>query len=74
MDKSDQSSDWAKADLTDSQLEYAANDVRNLHALQAKLRYLLEREDRMHLAERLFQALPIVCEMDLRGWKDIFEH
>ncbi|CAN5617152.1 ribonuclease D [soil metagenome] len=74
MDKTDQSSDWAKPDLTDSQLEYAANDVRNLHALQTKLRYLLEREDRMHLAERLFQALPIVCEMDLRGWQNIFEH
>ncbi|HEY9676494.1 MAG TPA: ribonuclease H-like domain-containing protein [Drouetiella sp.] len=74
MDKSDQSSDWAKADLTDSQLEYAANDVRNLHALQTKLRYLLDREDRLHLAERLFLALPIVCDMDLGGWHNIFEH
>ena len=74
MDKADQTSDWARADLSDSQLEYAANDVRYLHALRNKLLDLLKREERLHLAERLFLALPIVCEMDLRGFKDIFDH
>lgn len=74
MDKTDQMSDWARADLSDSQLEYAANDVRVLHPLQKKLKALLEREDRLELAERLFKVLPVVCEVDLRGWKDIFEH
>lgn len=74
MDKSDQSSDWARDDLSDSQLEYAANDVRVLVPLQNKLKELLERENRLDLAKRLFEFLPTQCEMDLTGFKDIFEH
>jgi len=74
LDKTDQMSDWAKADLTESQLEYAANDVRVLHPLQKKLKELLVREHRLELAERLFQVLPVICELDLRGWGNIFEH
>lgn len=74
MDKSDQMSDWARNDLTDSQMEYAANDVRVLIPIYRRLRQLLEREGRLPLAERLFKALPVVCEVDLGGWKDIFEH
>ena len=74
MDKSDQSSDWAREDLSDSQLEYAANDVRVLLPLQRKLKALLERENRLELAERLFAFLPTQCDLDLAGFKDIFEH
>lgn len=74
MDKADQTSDWARADLTESQMEYAANDVRYLHALQKKMKELLERENRLELAERLFQFLPTVCELDLMGFQNMFEH
>jgi ribonuclease D len=74
MDKSDQMSDWAKADLTESQMEYAANDVRVLHPLQKKLKELLVREQRLELAEKLFAMLPVICELDIRGWGNIFEH
>lgn len=74
MDKSDQSSDWARDDLSDSQLEYAANDVRVLVPLQRRLTELLERENRLELAKRLFAFLPTQCEMDLAGFKEIFEH
>lgn len=74
MDKSDQTSDWARDDLSDSQLEYAANDVRYLIILQKKLQAMLERENRQDLAARLFDFLPSVCEIDLMGFKDIFEH
>lgn len=75
MDKSNQSSDWARTDLSDSQLEYAANDVRVLIPLQLKMKALLEREGRLDLAERLFAFLPTVCELDLRGWDvDVFNH
>jgi ribonuclease D len=74
LDKSDQMSDWAKDDLTDSQLEYAANDVRVLIPIQRKLAAILEREGRLELAQRLFATLPLVCEMDQLGFQNIFEH
>lgn len=74
LDKSDQMSDWAKGDLTDSQLDYAANDVRVLIPLYNKLHALLEREGRLDIAERLYQTLPLVCELDQLGFHNIFEH
>lgn len=74
MDKTDQSSDWARPDLTDSQLEYAANDVRLLIPIYKQMVVLLEREGRLGLAERLFKALPVIAEVDVGGWKDILEH
>jgi len=74
IDKTEQTSDWARTDLSDTQLDYAANDVRVLIPIYKKLQLMLEREGRQDLAERLFKALPAVCELDLGGWKDIFEH
>lgn len=74
MDKSDQTSDWAREDLSDSQLEYAANDVRVLLPLHQKMKALLQREGRLELAEKLFKFLPTICELDLAGFKDIMEH
>lgn len=74
MDKSDQTSDWARDDLSDSQLEYAANDVRVLLPLHERMKALLEREGRLDLAERMFNFLPTICELDLLGFRDITEH
>lgn len=73
LDKSDQTSDWAQ-DLTDSQLEYAANDVRVLLPLYEKVLALLKREGRLDLAQKLYTALPAICELDILGWSNIFEH
>ena len=74
MDKSNQMSDWAREDLSHSQLEYAANDVKLLVPIYLKMRDLLERERLTYLADKLFAFLTTVCELDLRGWKNIFEH
>ncbi|MBU6451336.1 MAG: ribonuclease H-like domain-containing protein [Cyanobacteria bacterium REEB67] len=74
LDKSDQTSDWSAPDLSDSQLEYAANDVRVLLPIYDRITALLEREGRMELAQKLFQALPTICELDINGFKDMFEH
>jgi ribonuclease D len=75
MDKTNQSSDWAREDLSESQLEYAANDVRVLIPLQKKFIALLEREGLTDLANRLFEFLPTICELDLRGWdQNIYSH
>jgi ribonuclease D len=74
LDKTDQTSDWAQLDLTDSQLEYAANDVRVLLPLYKKVKERLEREGRLELAQRLYQGLPTICDLDLLGYHNIYEH
>lgn len=74
IDKTNQMSDWASDNLTEAQLEYAANDVRVLLPIQQGLEKLLQRENRLDLALRLFQCLPAVCDVDMGGWKDIFDH
>lgn len=75
LDKSSQSSDWGNAShLSDEQLHYAANDVRYLISVQQKLITMLQREDRLQLAQQCFEALPVLVTMDLLHYRDIFEH
>lgn len=75
LDKSAQSSDWGNAaNLSEQQLRYAANDVRYLLSVQKKLTAMLEREERWELAQECFQCLPVLVNLDLLQYKDIFEH
>lgn len=76
LSKQQQSSDWGGPDLSEPQREYAASDVRYLHAMQAILVQRLEREGRMEMAQAAFDYLPHRARLDLAGWadKDIFSH
>jgi ribonuclease D len=74
MDKSDQTSDWAREDLSPSQLEYAANDVRLLIPIFIKMKALIEREGLTELAQKLFGFVDVISELDIRGWTNVFEH
>ena len=76
MDKSQQSSDWGAAELSDQQLQYAASDVLHLHQIRAGLLKMLEREGRVELAQSCFDFLPVRARLDLLGWDetDIFAH
>ncbi len=75
LDKSAQSSDWGNAaNLSTSQLSYAANDVRYLLSVQQKLTAMLQREERWELAQECFQVLPTIVSLDLLQFKDLFEH
>lgn len=76
LNKQQQSSDWGAQELSEAQLQYAANDVLHLHALQDKFNEMLEREGRMELAQKCFDFLPVRADLDLEGWPDIdiFEH
>lgn len=75
LDKSAQSSDWGNAaNLSDAQLNYAANDVRYLLSARQKLITMLQREERLELAEQCFQCLPTIVSLDLLLFKDLFEH
>ncbi|WP_016952022.1 ribonuclease H-like domain-containing protein [Anabaena sp. PCC 7108] len=75
LDKSSQSSDWGNAaNLSEAQLNYAANDVRYLLKIQQKLTQMLQREGRWQLAQECFQVLPTIVSLDLLQFKDLFEH
>jgi len=76
ISKQQQSSDWGGPDLNDAQREYAASDVRFLHALRDELTIRLEREGRMHLAQACFDFVPTRALLDIAGWadRDIFSH
>ena len=76
LSKVQQSSDWGGAVLSDAQQDYAASDVRFLHAMHAILVERLEREGRTEMAQACFDFLPVRARLDLSGWaeKDIFSH
>jgi ribonuclease D len=76
ISKQQQTSDWGAPELSDAQREYAASDVRFLHALKEKLDERLERENRVDLAQACFDFLPARALLDLAGWpeQDIFAH
>ena len=76
LSKEQQSSDWGAADLSESQMHYAASDVLYLHQVRDGLEKILVREGRTELAQKCFDFLPTRAELDLEGWKelDIFAH
>jgi len=76
LSKAQQTSDWGADDLSDAQREYAASDVRYLHALKDKLDERLAREDRIALVQACFDFLPARALLDIAGWaeQDIFAH
>ena len=75
LDKSSQSSDWGSTDdLSNTQIDYAANDVRYLIEAMQKLRVILKREGRYDLAQKCFKAIPIHSELDILKFQNVFEH
>ena len=77
LDKRQGSSDWNKDinDLSDKQLEYAANDVIYLHKIKSELEKMLVREKRMEVFKKCLEFLDTRVELDQKGFKeDIFEH
>ena len=75
LDKSSQSSDWGSdEDLSNKQIDYAANDVRYLIRAMHKLNIILQREGRYDLALKCFKTIPIHSELDILKFQNIFEH
>jgi ribonuclease D len=75
ISKTEQSSDWG-GKLSTEQKKYAATDVLHLHKIKNKLDIMLEREDRMEIANACFNFISHRTYLDLRGWQDvdIFKH
>ena len=76
LSKVQQSSDWGAPGLSDAQQDYAASDVRYLHAMHTIMVERLAREGRTEMAQACFDFLPVRARLDLAGWpdKDIFSH
>ena len=76
VSKQQQSSDWGAPELSDAQKDYAASDVRYLHAMHEILVERLAREKRTEIAQACFDFLPARARLDLAGWPDhdIFSH
>ena len=77
IDKRQGSSDWNKDinELSEKQLEYAANDVIYLHKIKNELEKMLKRENRMDLYQNCITFLDTRIALDQSGFKfDIFEH
>jgi len=75
ISKEETCSDWGTEKLTAKQLDYAANDVFELCRLQEKLVELLKREKRTEMAQKCFEFLPNLVELDLQDFQgDIFAH
>ena len=75
LDKSSQSSDWGSSEnLSNKQIDYAANDVRYLISAMQKLRIILEREGRYELAQKCFETIPVHSELDILKFSNIFDH
>ena len=77
IDKRQGSSDWNKDldELTNKQLEYAANDVIYLHKIKTELEKMLIREKRIDVFKKCLTFLDKRVELDQKGFKeDIFEH
>ena len=77
LDKRQGSSDWNKDlnELSNKQLEYAANDVIYLHKIKTELEKMLIREKRIDIFKKCLAFLDTRVELDHSGFKfDIFEH
>jgi ribonuclease D len=77
LDKRSSSSDWNKDinELSDKQLEYAANDVIFLHKIKNELEKMLKRENRIDLYKSCITFLDTRIKLDQSGFKfDVFEH
>ena len=77
LDKRLGSSDWNKDinELSDKQLEYAANDVVYLHKIKNELEKMLIREKRLDIFKKCLEFLDTRVTLDQNGFKfDIFEH
>ena len=75
ISKAEQSSDWG-GNLSTEQKKYAATDVLHLHKIKKKLDVMLERENRVIIADACFEFISHRIDLDLSGWQDvdIFKH
>ena len=61
--------------LTEKQINYAAQDTQYLFEIKNKLIEMLEREKRFEIFEKCMNVVPTLVDMEISGFKTtIFEH
>jgi ribonuclease D len=74
MDKAARHSDWSQPHLSAEQVRYAISDVTLLLPLMDRLEEVLGREGRRELARACFGVIPVMAELDVLGYVNLFEH
>jgi ribonuclease D len=73
LDKGPQTSDWT-GELTATQLQYAAEDVRHLWRLYEALDEQVRRKGLLDLRERCYAHLRTQVELEVGGFPDVFAY
>lgn len=74
IDKSEQRSDWARANLSSEQIAYAATDVKHLQLLLDTLLRRAEEQGLLGLVQSSFAYLPARVQLDLLGAADVYAY
>ena len=75
ISKKEQQSDWGNPNLSEKQINYAAQDTEHLFEIRKKLFEMLVRENRKDLFEKCMKVIPILVDMEVSGFKlNVFEH
>lgn len=72
INKTEQLSDWSKSELSDSQKEYAVNDVKYLYNLWNVLYEKLKTEELDELAFKCFAFIPYYKKLTDIGIENVF--
>ena len=80
LDKTQQLSDWSAAELSHSQVEYAARDAAVMLSLREKIADRLRSDDLEKVAQLEFECIVPIAEMELNGfyldesrWREVLE-
>jgi len=75
ISKKEQQSDWGNPNLSQKQINYAAQDTEYLFEIKDKLTKMLKREKRIDLFEKCMKVIPTLVDMELSGYNlETFEH
>ena len=75
ISKREQQSDWGNPNLSEKQINYAAQDTQFLFEIKDKLTEMMMREKRIELFKKCMKVIPTLVDMEIAGFKiSTFDH
>ena len=75
ISKKEQQSDWGDPNLSEKQINYAAQDTQFLFEIKDKLTEMMMREKRIELFRKCMKVIPTLVDMEIAGFKiSTFDH